>query len=187
MLQNQALIPQIILKSENKFLYNILSIFSGVFLMSLLAQVTIPLPFTPVPITGQTFGVSLTALLWGRNRGCITLASYLALGALGLPVFAMGKSGLFLGPTTGYLIGMFFASYAMGALADLGWTKSFSKTWLAAFCGSIITFAFGLFGLAFFIPKQQLLMAGLIPFLPGDIIKTLFASALAWRSTRFIK
>jgi len=87
--------------------------------------------------------------------------------------------GLAIGPTSGYLIGMVFASYLMGFLSDLGWTKTPFKSWAATVLGSLVTFSFGLLVLSYFVPAKALLAAGLIPFLPGDAIKTLLASTIA--------
>ena len=183
MTQNQALLPQILIKKGNLVWQNILAVATGVAILSLLAQISIHLPFTPVPITGQTFGVALTALLWGRKRGVATVMTYLALGGMGLPIFAFGQAGL-MGPTLGYLAGMLVAAFVMGSLADLGWTKTFLKTWFAGICGSVCVFSLGLIGLSFFIPRGELLVAGLWPFLAGDLIKTLVASAIAWQSSQ---
>lgn len=183
-LQSQALVPMLISEKQCRTCYDVLSVVGGVMLLSGLAQIAIPLPFTPVPITGQTFGVALTALLWGRTRGMAVMASYLCLGGLGAPVFALGKSGLLPGPTTGFLVGMFVAAAWMGFLADRGWTKKLWQTWLAATSGSAIVFAFGVAGLSFFLPKAQLLMAGVVPFLPGDLLKTFVVSLLVSGSVR---
>lgn len=159
-----------------------ISVVIGVAFLSLLAQIALPLPWTPVPVTGQTFGAALVALLWGRKRGCLVFISYLLIGSLGAPVFALGKAGLLLGPTSGYLLGMLVATYVMGTLADLGWTRTFLQSYLAAVIGSVITFAFGLLVLSFYLPSSALLGAGLLPFLAGDVVKTLAASAIAARS-----
>jgi len=186
MTQDQALMPQLITQNGNRVWQNILSVAVGVAFISLLAQIAIPLPFTPVPITGQTFGVALTALLWGRRRGVATVLTYMTLGGLGLPIFASGHSGLAMGPTLGYLVGMLIASYVMGSLADRGWTNKFYKTWFAAFCGSVITFSCGLAVLSFFIPHSLLLTSGLFPFMPGDVVKTLLASSIAWKINKMV-
>lgn len=178
--QDLSLIPSFIIQRGNTVRDNIVCVLGGVALLSLLAQITFFLPWTPVPITGQTFGVSLMALLWGRKRGVLVMLSYLTVGALGLPVFAMGKSGLLMGPTMGYLVGMVFAAYIVGALADKGWTKKWWSSYLAAMTGSVVTFSFGLMGLSFFLPTEALLMAGLLPFLPGDLIKTSLSSFIAF-------
>lgn len=185
-----ALVPQYLARrnaeGSQRVLENILVVGLGVLLLSGLAQIVIPLPWTPVPITGQTFGVALTALMWGRKRALAIILNYVLLGAMGLPIFAIAK----LGPTVGYLVGMVFSAYAMGALADLGWTKTFGRTYCAGFIGSMITFICGVIGLSFFLPTSgadrlaELLTAGLVPFLPGDFIKTLLASTIAYRAQR---
>lgn len=147
--------------------------------MSLLAQISISLPWTPVPITGQTLGAALISLSWGRKRSTGIIFSYLALGASGLPVFAHGSSGFSFGPTSGYLFGMLIASFVVGTLADHGYTKTFGKSLFAAFAGSLCTFFFGLLVLSFFVPKDQLLLTGLFPFIPGDVIKNIIAASVS--------
>jgi biotin transport system substrate-specific component len=174
--QSRAFIPQSITKFPNKAISLAGSIIIGVTMMSLLAQLKIALPWTPVPITGQTFGVSLLALLWGSRLSLITFATYLGLGFLGAPIFASGISGLLIGPTFGYLIGMLFASWAVGKLSDIGWSRNFLKAIGACYVGSFITFTCGVIGLSFFVPSEKLLIAGVIPFLPGDLIKNLLAA-----------
>ena len=173
MVSQQSFVPAIIVKYGNKIRYNVFATLGGSLVISLLAQISIPLSFTPVPITGQTFGVALISLLWGRLRGFSAVAIYLAIGFSGFPVFAFGKSGFSFGPTCGYLLGMLMVAYLMGTLADRGWTESFWKTWMAAFCGSCVTFLVGVLVLSLFIPKESLLTAGVLPFIPGDLIKTL--------------
>ena len=186
---SMAVVPSILAGSENldlgkKVRDNALAVFAGVFLLALTAQISIPLSFTPVPVTGQTFGVALIALLWGRARGVAAVATYLTLGAFGVPLFALGKTGLSFGPTTGYLVGMFIASIAMGTLADFGWTKTFARTWISAFIGSVITFTCGVIVLSLFVPREALLMAGVLPFIPGDIIKTLLATTIVSQTSK---
>jgi biotin transport system substrate-specific component len=182
MIQDQAFLPRLLAKSRHTIFHNALSILGGALLLSLLAQVAIPLPWTPVPITGQTFGVAFTSLLWGRKRGLAVTLLYVTGGAAGLPIFAGGQSGLIMGPTVGYLAGMILASFLMGLLADLGWTKTWLRTWLAASSGSLVTFLCGVLGLSFFLPTEQLFVAGVLPFLPGDLLKTLLASTLVFQT-----
>lgn len=176
-MKSQAALPIYLEKFPPILVREAMALFTGVALLSLLAQVSIPLPWTPVPITGQTLGVALVALSWGRKRALAVMMSYIAVGAVGLPVFALGKSGLAVGPTMGYLVGMIFASYLVGYLADKGFTKTFGRALLAAYTGSIFIFGFGVLGLSFFIPNEQLLIAGVLPFLPGDLIKNLIAAS----------
>lgn len=178
---SMATVPVLLGKNQSaktishRGLENAVALLLGLAVLAVCARITIPLGFTPVPITGQTFGVALIALLWGRNRGVSIVATYLALGFVGVPVLA--TAGV-LGATSGYLIGMFFAAVAMGTLADLGWTKSWKLTWLAAFIGSAITFTCGLIVLSSFVPEGALLSSGLWPFIPGDIVKTLTVATL---------
>lgn len=174
-----AFVPAISAKSKNPVVAEVTSILAGVTLLSALAQFAIPLPWTPVPITGQTFGILLMALLWGSRQAGLVSASYLALGSMGLPIFAMGKSGLSFGPSMGYLVGMLLASFAVGFLADRGFTKSFSKSIFAGLFGTVIIYAFGCLGLALFVPKEQIFAAGVLPFLTGDLLKLLAASSIA--------
>lgn len=165
---------------------NVLTVFAGIALLGLLAQISLQLSFTPVPITGQTLGVALVSLLWGRKRGVACVAAYLALGAAGIPLFAFAQSGIGFGPTTGYLAGMLIASFAMGTLADRGWTKSFTHTWIAAFAGSVITFTCGVIVLSFFVPHDSLMMAGVLPFVPGDVVKTIIACTIVSRASKMV-
>lgn len=186
-MSSYALVPTLVDKSKNRTLTEVLAILTGVTMLSALAQVAIPLPWTPVPITGQTFGVALLALSWGARRSLMSMSAYLLIGSLGLPVFALGRSGLSIGPTTGYLIGMLLTSYVVGLLADKGWTKDYWKGLAAAFCGSLLIYTSGLVVLSFFIPRNQLLVAGLLPFIPGDILKNIFASGLSVKFRKLVK
>ena len=150
------------------------------------AQLEVVLPFSPVPLTGQTFGVLLAGLLLGSRWGTAAVAAYLAEGLLGLPVFAGGAAGplILAGPTAGYLAGFLPAAYLAGRLAERGWDRSPLKAAAAMLLGSAAIFFCGLLNLARFLPLPQLLSAGLIPFLPGDVVKSALAAAAlpgAWR------
>ena len=187
MKNSQALVSRFVVSRGNQLTYNLAAIASGVVVLSLLAQVSLPLPWTPVPITGQTFGVALIALMWGFKRGFASVLSYLLLGAAGLPIFAAAKAGIG-GPTTGYLFGMLAGSIVMGYLSDIGWTKSFKKTLLASYLGSVCVCTFGIVGLSFFMPREGLLVAGLYPFLLGDLLKNTMAAMLVTQSEKvFVK
>src|SRR5512133_2679495 len=150
--------------------YDAACVVSGSLLVALSAQVAIPLPFSPVPITGQT----LAALLIGA------LLVYLAEGAIGLPVFAGGGVGLarLAGPTGGFLVGLVVAAYLVGALAERGWVRRPATTILAMLLGNVVIYAFGLAWLARFLGAGQVLAAGLLPFIPGDLLKLALAAAL---------
>ena len=160
------------------FLAQVIVVAAGVFAMALLAQLSVRLPWTPIPITGQTFGVSLMALLYGRRLGIITMASYILIGALGAPVFAAGQA-LVLAPAVGYLAGMVLSAAVIGFLADRGYTKTFKQSFIASLIGSACVFSMGLLVLSAFIPFNQLLIAGLLPFIPGDLVKSALASLIS--------
>lgn len=167
-------------------LMNALLIVGASIVTALAAQIAIPLPWSPVPITGQTFAVLLTGAVLGARRAFLAQALYLAEGAMGLPVFAGGAAGfaVLVGPTAGYAIAFPFAAAITGALAERGWDRRFMTMVTAMLLGSIVIFGFGLLNLARFLPGEQLLAAGLLPFIPGDIIKSSLAAIVfpqVWR------
>ncbi len=173
-----AKISSIIIEKGNSLPLNILSIFGGLCLLIALAQVAIPLPWTPVPITGQTLGVSLIGLLWGFKRGISVVGVYLALGALGAPIFVGASSGLF-GSTSGYLLGMFFSVAVIGYLSDKGFCNTFFKSLVVCYLGSVFVFFFGAFVLKAFIGVESVFYVGILPFLAGDFIKNTLASGIS--------
>jgi len=165
---------------------NVILILGGSLLIAALAQISIYLPFSPVPITGQTLGVLLVGMALGARRGAASLAAYLAEGALGLPVFAGGNAGVayMLGPTAGYLAGFVLAAWLVGALAERGYDRSLPRTLVAFALGSAVIYAFGLLWLARFVPWPGTLAAGMTPFLIGDAAKAVAAALLlpgAWK------
>lgn len=152
-------------------------------IMALCAQVSISLPYTPVPITGTTFGVLYAGALLGARRGAAAVGLYLLEGVLGLPFFAHGAAGAvhFAGPTGGYLIGFVPAAWATGLLAERGWDRNPGGAFAMMLIGSAVIFVFGLAGLSRFAPAPRLLPLGLYPFIPGDIAKaSLSAALLPW-------
>lgn len=155
-----------------------LLVVGGSVLTALMAQIAIPLPFTPVPITGQTFGVLLTGAILGSRRGALSMALYLLEGVSGLPVFAGGASGpeRLLGPTGGYLLGFVAAAWVTGYLCERGWDRRVLSAALAMGIGNGVIYLFGLPWLACFIGPASALMAGLWPFTPGDLIKIALAA-----------
>lgn len=145
------------------------------------AQVSIPLSFTPVPITGQTFGVLLTGALLGSRLGALSLLLYLAEGVAGLPVFALGRSGLatIFGPTGGYLMAFPIAAFAVGWLAEHGWDRRVLTTALAMVVGNAIIYAGGVPWLTRFAGGlAQAVQLGMLPFLIGDGVKLVLAATL---------
>jgi biotin transport system substrate-specific component len=158
----------------------------GALWVALFAQVRIPLPFTPVPITGQTFAVLLVGAALGAGRGAGALMLYLLMGMTGLPVFAGGAAGLFhlTGPTGGYLIGFVIAAAAVGRMAEHGWERSFRTSLIPFSLGTLLIYLVGVPWLALYVGPQAAIQKGLLPFLPGDLIKLLLAALAlpsAWR------
>jgi len=166
--------------------YDIAWIAGGSLFIALSAQVAIPLPFTPVPFTCQTMAVLLVGALLGSRRGALCLLTYLAEGVLGLPVFAGGMAGLahLAGPRGGYLWGFVAAAFLTGLLAERGWDKRVKTTLLAMLLGEIVIYAFGLPWLALFVGSERAVALGLLPFVPGDLLKLLITAVLlpsGWR------
>lgn len=151
--------------------------------LALSAQVIIPLPFTPVPITGQTFAVLLIAAAYGARRGLASVALYLLAGVAGLPVFA-AVPGI---ASYGYLAGFALAAVVVGWLADSGWTRSLAGSVVAMLAGEVAIYACGLAWLARFVGWQHVIALGLAPYLVGDALKLVAAALLlpaAWYATR---
>lgn len=164
----------------------------GSLLIAGLAQVSVRLPFTPVPVTGQTLGVLLVGAALGPGLAAITLCLYLAEGAIGLPFFAQGASGLALlrasSASGGYLWGFLAASALVGWLARRGWDRDLRGAIGAMFLGEVVVYAAGVPWLmvAIHVPLEKGLELGLYPFVVGDALKLLAAAALlpgAWRLT----
>ena len=167
-----ALIPRIIRE--------IVLVATGSILIALAAQFYFPLPFSPVPITGQTFAVLLLAALYGHNRGGLTVLTYLILGIAGRPVFASGAFGIatIIGPTGGYLVGFLPAAYIVGLLSKKGWDRKVWTTATSMIIGNVIIYLAGITWLSRFVGWDNVLHLGLIPFLIGDGAKIALATLL---------
>lgn len=159
-------------------LQNILLIVAASLVTAAAAQLEIRLPWTPVPISGQTFAVLLSGAVLGWRRAFLAQALYLLEGAAGLPVFSGGAHGVarLIGPSGGYLMAFPFAAAVTGWLAERGWDRHALTMVSAMLLGSVVIFAFGLAWLARFMPSNTLLAAGLLPFIPGDLIKSTLAA-----------
>ena len=150
-------------------------------LLVLCSHIVLPLPFTPVPITGQTFGVLLVAILLGSRRGLLTCVLYLLEGAAGLPVFQpLGLPGIlrFAGPTAGYLIAYPAAAFVTGWLVERIAANRFAqfaaaRLASALLAGEVIIFAGGCAWLALGMKLgwSNAIYAGALPFVPGELIK----------------
>ena len=172
------------------WLRDITLILLGALLTAVLAQVKIPLPFTPVPLTGQTFAVLLLGAVLGSKRGAASMLLYIALGAFGLPVFAGGSAGMayLSGATLGYLIGFVIAAYFIGLLAERGLERSVRTSLIPFLVGTVIIYLCGIAWLSIVLGSfSRALAAGLLPFLIGDALKLIAASLVlpaAWKAVK---
>lgn len=155
-------------------------------LTALSAQVTIHLPL--IPLTMQTFSVLLAGALLGPRLGALAMLLYLAEGLAGLPVFAEGRSAwmpstlpgvpVILGLSAGYLLSYPFAAALVGWLATRGWDRRPVTMLAAMLLGSLVVFALGAGWLAHFVGPAHAFTGGVLPFLPGDLVKALLAAGL---------
>ena len=158
-----------------------------------MAQVAIPLPFTPVPLTGQTLAVLLVAAGVGAWRAISSSVLYLLLAIAGFPVLTPQTDGshivgfeVFQMASFGYVIGFIFASFAVGKLAENGFSKTMLRTTAIMLIGNLIIYSFGLLNLKIvtFADWYQVFQWGLFPFLIGDLLKIVIAANLlpaTWR------
>ncbi len=183
-------ITQRIFPRTNRLVRDIPLIIGGSLLVAAFAQIRIVLPFTPVPITGQTLAVLLVGAALGKNRAGISMLLYLGMGLAGMPVFAGGAQGLayLTGATGGYLIGFVAAAYVVGWLAEQGLDRDIRTAFLPFLIGEMVIYAFGLIWLTVYIgDMSKALVLGFHPFLVGDAIKVALAVLLlpgAWKLVR---
>jgi biotin transport system substrate-specific component len=164
------------------------AVIAGAALIAACAQISIPLSFTPVPLTGQTFAVLLVGASLGSLAGTASAILYLIVGALGAPVYAQHAHGWHIlnSPSGGYLFGFVAAATLTGALAERRWDRRFSSSLGAMLSGNVIIYAFGVGWLAhqLHVSLARALGLGLYPFVAGDLIKLYLAATvlpLAWR------
>jgi biotin transport system substrate-specific component len=165
----------------------VILVVGGSLFVALCAHITIPLPFTPVPLTLQNFAVLLAGLLLGSRRGFAALALYLAEGATGLPVFSpIGPGGIahLFGPTGGFLLAYPLVAWVSGYVMEHG-RKTFARAALAGLLGEVVLFTGGLAWLAVLTHSVvQAFRWGLYWFLFAEIIKVMMAAGIASRWQR---
>jgi len=172
-----------------KLVTDIVLVAAGAALVSLFAQLTIPM--YPVPMTGQTLAVLLVGSALGAVRGVISLSLYAVLGIVGLPVFSDSSSGfgVIAGPTGGYIIGFILSAGLVGWLAQRQWDHRIVGALAAFLAGTVATFVIGLPWLAAVLQLDlaQTLNAGLYPFLVGGLVKAAAGAGiirLAWHGVK---
>lgn len=164
------------------------AVLAGAALIAACAQISIPLGFTPVPLTGQTFAVLLVGASLGSVAGTASTLLYVLIGAVGAPVYAGRAHGwhVLSSASGGYLLGFVAAAAVTGALAERRWDRRFSSSLGALLTGNVVIYAFGVAWLAhdLHVSTAKALEYGLYPFVPGDLIKLYLAAAVlptAWR------
>ncbi|WP_413757255.1 biotin transporter BioY [Streptomyces sp. MMBL 11-3] len=159
----------------------------GAALTGLAAQIAVPVPGSPVPVTGQTFAALLVGTALGAGRGLASLALYALLGLAGLPWFAGGGSGVTV--SFGYILGMLLAATVVGALARRGADRSVLRMAGTMLLGEAIIYAIGVpyLALAADLTTAQAVAAGLTPFLIGDAVKAALAMGLLPAAWKFVK
>ncbi|MBT3169110.1 MAG: biotin transporter BioY [Candidatus Cloacimonetes bacterium] len=170
--------------------YNIALVFVGSVLLTLSAKTSVLLPISPVPITLQTLVVLLLGTLFGSKRGAATVLAYIAEGAIGMPVFAKGGSGVayLLGPTGGYLLGFVLAAFIVGYLAERGWDRSFTKTAISMLIASLSIYLLGINWLAHFVGGiSKAIQVGFVPFVVGDLVKIALAVGILPTGWKLLK
>jgi biotin transport system substrate-specific component len=190
-MSSTALVPSLVRPSNRSvaLVADAVLVAIGVALIAASAQISIDLPHTPVPITGQTFGALLVGGAYGASRGFVTFAAYLVVGGLGYGVFAGHTSGWdvlrFSSATGGYLVGMLVAAGVVGWLADRGWDRKPWRSLPTMLLGNVVIYAFGATWLAHAlnVDAQAAWDLGVKDFLIGDALKILLAAGLlpsAW-------
>ena len=173
---------------------DVVTVMSAAALTALSAQIAVPVPGSPVPMTGQTLAVLLTAAALGPARGALGQLVYLMAALVGLPVLAQGEGGAaaVLGATGGYLLGFVVAAAVVGALARGGWSRTPVRVFASYAVGSVVIYAFGATVLALVTGHDMAwaVQKGVLPFVTGDALKALLAAGLlplAWAGVRRIR
>ncbi len=165
-------------------------VLGGTLFLGAMAQISLPVPGSPVPITGQTLGALLLGTAYGASLGFSTFAFYIAAGIAGAPLFAGHSAGIerLTGATGGYLVGMLVASWVTGALAGRKWDQKISTVVPTMLIGTTIIFTFGLLWLQHSTGQSWswTFEKGLQPFVVGEAIKIAIASTALPTVWRFV-
>lgn len=169
----------------------IVLVLGGATFVGIAAQIAIPLPFTPVPLTLQTFAVLLVGAALGSLRGALSMVVYLLVGMVGFPWFAEGASG-FSSATFGYILGFIVAAFIVGRLAERGASTTAGRSAALMVIGNLAIYAVGVTWLKFAIDASwaTALSLGVIPFLIGDALKIALAAGLlplSWKGLEKLK
>lgn len=167
-----------VMAEDRSWARNLLLVVGGALLMAVSGRISIPLPFTPVPIVLTSgVGLALGAVL-GSRLGGLAILLYLVEGMMGLPVFALGKGGLsyLLGPTGGYLLGFLVATYLVGLLAERTTQFSSKKMFAILALSHLVIYALGVSYLSLMLGWKDAFLKGMAPFLIGDLLKLMMTT-----------
>ncbi len=173
-------------EGQARWIRDAVLVLAGTALIAICAKTQVPM--WPVPMTMQTWAVLLIGAAYGWRLGGITVFAYLLEGIAGLPVFAGPTAGIayMAGPTAGYLVGFLLSAMLVGWLAERGWDRTIPRLVAALFLGSIVPFILGIAWLTHVLglnpeiasPFQAALANGMVPFLPGMVLKLALAAAV---------
>ena len=164
---------------SRSFAIKIAAVVAGCAFLALSSHIAVPM--VPVPVTMQTFAVTLLGALYGWRLGALTVALWLAQGAMGLPVLAPGAAGLakFAGPTAGYLFAFPVAAALTGWLAERGWTgRRVVLAFASMLMGNALCLALGAAWLAALVGVEKAIVAGVLPFIIGGVLKSALGAAV---------
>ncbi|MET8740104.1 biotin transporter BioY [Streptomyces sp. NPDC004728] len=180
-----AVLADLLPAARHRYAVDTALVLGGAALTGIAAQIAVPVPGSPVPVTGQTFAALLVGTALGARRGFLSLAVYALVGMAGMPWFSEGTSGMGF-PSFGYVLGMMLAAAAVGGLARRGGDRSVLRTAGTMVLGSAIIYAVGVpyLALATGMSASAAIAAGLVPFLIGDAVKAALAMGAlpaAWK------
>ena len=174
--------------TRGRVAYDVLLVVFASLLIALAAQIAIPVPFSPVPLTMQPLAVLLVGVVLGAKRGAAAGALYLMEGMAGLPVFAQGHGGALwmAGPTGGYLMSYPFAAFVAGWFSERGWGGTIARAVTGMLLALAVIYAGGWSWLALSLGAKAAFTAGVAPFVVADIIKIATGAALLPAAQRLI-
>ncbi|WP_405712620.1 MULTISPECIES: biotin transporter BioY [unclassified Streptomyces] len=180
-----AVLADLLPAARHRYAVDTALVLGGAALTGIAAQIAVPVPGSPVPVTGQTFAALLVGTALGARRGFLSLAVYALVGMAGMPWFSEGTSGMGF-PSFGYILGMLLAASVVGGLARRGGDRSVLRTAGTMVLGSAIIYAVGVpyLALATGMSASAAIAAGLVPFLIGDALKAALAMGVlpaAWK------
>lgn len=186
---HNASIPSILIdRTRGRAALNMLFIAGASVLIAIAAQISVPIPHSPVPLTMQPLAVLLIGVVLGSWRGAAAAALYLLEGLGGLPVFAQGQGGLavLLGPTAGYLLSYPLAAFVAGWVSERGWGSSVARATAGMLAALAVIYAGGWSWLSIVAGARGAFAIGIAPFLIADVIKVALGAALLPRAQRLV-